>query len=215
MAMAAVGCNKRKRTSPESPTCFNDLPDVLLVGVAQYLSMPSRALFAVAMNPTPPSSAASAPTARFSPSWPPPSARSRSILAASLDINENHDQDNKWGVLDFVEVEEKSLITKHTEKYPVCDEIYEHTFTETHYGEVGNDTCKKLMDDDIGAILTIIDAVNNVKTLKLAGCVNITGVGLAPLRGSTVLKHIDLSLVGPHESTVIKPEPNLSQDCYH
>ena len=54
------------------------------------------------------------------------------------------------------------------------------------------DLAKKLSDDDVGALLVCIDAENKVKRLKLTGCVNITGRGLEPLRGSVVLEQIDL-----------------------
>lgn len=55
---------------------------------------------------------------------------------------------------------------------------------------------RKLTDEDVRTILTFI---------------NITGRGLEPLWGTVVLKHIDLGLVGQHESPVIKPEPMLSE----
>jgi hypothetical protein len=45
-----------------------------------------------------------------------------------------------------------------------------------------------------------IDAVNTVKILRLAKCINITGVGLEPLRGSKIIVQIDLSLVGDGEN---------------
>ena len=53
----------------------------------------------------------------------------------------------------------------------------------------------KLNDVDLKAILIIIDAPNNLKSLKLTGCVNISGHGLEPLVTSNVLERIDLSLV--------------------
>ncbi|KAL7537536.1 hypothetical protein ACHAXR_007895 [Thalassiosira sp. AJA248-18] len=60
-------------------------------------------------------------------------------------------------------------------------------------------------------VLACIDAGNHLQTLKLAGCVNITGRGLEPLRGSLVLEQIDLSLVGEHESPHIEPKPLISE----
>ena len=56
------------------------------------------------------------------------------------------------------------------------------------------------------------DAATNLKTLKLTGCVNITGSGLQILRVSTVIEQIDLSLVGQHESPSIEREPMISED---
>jgi len=69
----------------------------------------------------------------------------------------------------------------------------------------------KLTDDDIGAILACINARQVLTTLKLTGCVNITGNGLEPLRGSVVLEQIDLSLVKQHEGPYMKPEPLMSE----
>jgi len=48
--------------------------------------------------------------------------------------------------------------------------------------------------------------------LRLAGCVNITGAGLEPLRGSSVIEQIDLGLVGDNESPVLGEEYPLSRD---
>ena len=50
-----------------------------------------------------------------------------------------------------------------------------------------------------------------MNTLKLTGCINITGCGLEPLRGSSVLEQVDLSLVGQHESPVITHETMISE----
>ncbi|KAL7526668.1 hypothetical protein ACHAXR_001591, partial [Thalassiosira sp. AJA248-18] len=50
------------------------------------------------------------------------------------------------------------------------------------FTDIDKNLASSLSDDDIGAILTCIDAANNLKTLKLAGCVNISGRGLDHLR---------------------------------
>jgi len=52
---------------------------------------------------------------------------------------------------------------------------------------------RNLTDDDIRRVLIGIDGVNNIKTLKLTRCVDITGAGLSPLRGSRVLERIYLN----------------------
>ena len=46
----------------------------------------------------------------------------------------------------------------------------------------------------INSALLCIDAVNKLKKLRITNCVNITGIGLEPLRGSAVIQQIDLSL---------------------
>lgn len=64
---------------------------------------------------------------------------------------------------------------------------------------------RKLTDDDVGAALVCMDAAKNLTRLKLTGsCARITGVGLEPLRGSLVLRQLDVSMVG-------EPEPMISE----
>ena len=65
-----------------------------------------------------------------------------------------------------------------------------------------------LSDDDIRRILIAIDGVNKIKSLRLTHCFGITGAGLSPLRGSTVLQRIDLSglAVGRRRSMLSEEE---------
>ena len=81
------------------------------------------------------------------------------------------------------------------------------------FEDVNKELASKLTDDDIYAILKSVSAYDVLKRLKLCGCINITGIGLNPLRGSVVLEQIDISLVGKHEETKIKPYPKISQDA--
>ena len=69
---------------------------------------------------------------------------------------------------------------------------------------------REVTDNDVRWLLQCIDAVNHVKTLKLTHCYGVTGVGLQPLVGSTVLETIDLSLVGNHESPTINTKHIIS-----
>jgi hypothetical protein len=78
------------------------------------------------------------------------------------------------------------------------------------FGEIEKDLAARLSDDDISDILQHIDAANNLKRLMLTNCTNITGVGLEPLRGSTVVEQIDLSLTDDGESPRLDPEPPIS-----
>ncbi|KAL7547060.1 hypothetical protein ACHAWF_010381 [Thalassiosira exigua] len=80
------------------------------------------------------------------------------------------------------------------------------------FEDVGTRLSKKLDDDDVFALLTCIDAKKNVKRLKLAGCFNITGVGLEALRGSVVIEQIDLSLAKRHEFPLFGFKPRISWD---
>ncbi|KAL7459103.1 hypothetical protein ACHAWC_011757 [Mediolabrus comicus] len=63
------------------------------------------------------------------------------------------------------------------------------------FGDIEEDLAAKLIDDHINDILLCVDAVNRLKRLMLTGCIKITGAGLEPLRGSSVIEQIDLSSV--------------------
>jgi len=80
------------------------------------------------------------------------------------------------------------------------------------FGEVEKDLAVKLSDDHIKAMLLCINALGRVRRLRLTNCINITGAGLEPLRGSAIMEQIDLSLIGDNESPVLYPEPSISCD---
>ncbi len=80
------------------------------------------------------------------------------------------------------------------------------------FGAIEEELATKLSDDDISAILQHIDAVNKLKRLRLTNCTKITGVGLEPLRGSTIIEHIDLSLVGDGEDVKLHPDPSIARE---
>ena len=88
--------------------------------------------------------------------------------------------------------------------------IVGNEWTTLDFGEIEKELAVKLNDDDIEKVLQCIDAANRVKKLKLTNCIHITGVGLEPLRGSTIIEQIDLSLVGDHQSPNISPKPPIS-----
>lgn len=118
-----------------------DISDISAVftQVGEYLSNPSRLLFAVAM--TAPSS-----------SWRQQQQQQPSDLSNVILVS------SEWREIDFAQLE-KSLALK-------------------------------LTNDDIFAVLSCVDAVNNLEKLNLSGCINVTGNGLEPLRGSVVMKLI-------------------------
>jgi hypothetical protein len=74
------------------------------------------------------------------------------------------------------------------------------------FGQIEKSLAEKLTDDHIHSIFMSIDAVNTVKTLRLTNCTNITGVGLEPLRGSTIIEHIDLQIIENHRSPTLDPD---------
>ena len=72
----------------------------------------------------------------------------------------------------------------------------------------------KLNDEHLATILLCIDAnKSTLKVLKLTGCENIIGHGLEPLRASTSIRQIDLSLVGQFESPKERASVNISTDA--
>ena len=79
------------------------------------------------------------------------------------------------------------------------------------FGDIEKFLAEKLTDDDVHSILLSINAKTTLKILKLTGCINITGTGLGPLRDSVVVRQIDLSLVGYHESPYLESEPEISE----
>ena len=68
------------------------------------------------------------------------------------------------------------------------------------FEDIDKSLAAKLTDDDLGSILIFTDAANRLERLKLTGLLNITGTGLEPLRGSVVLRQIDLSLLKLNET---------------
>lgn len=80
------------------------------------------------------------------------------------------------------------------------------------FGDIEKSLAAKLTDDIVHMVLNCIDAKTRLKTLKMAGCVNITGIGLEPLRGSAVLELLDLSLVGQSEKPLDVSDPMLSEE---
>jgi len=80
------------------------------------------------------------------------------------------------------------------------------------FEEVERVLANKLTDNDISAVLKSINAQDVLKRLKLCGCINITGTGLYPLRGSVVLEQIDLSLVRKNEHPYPAPESKISEE---
>ena len=72
------------------------------------------------------------------------------------------------------------------------------------------DLAVKLSDEDIGGVLKCVSAVHTIRKVKLTHCVGMKGSCLEPLRASSTLMSIDLSLVEDKESPNINPEPAIS-----
>jgi hypothetical protein len=76
--------------------------------------------------------------------------------------------------------------------------------------DVNKELAARLSDEDVGGILAFIGSVFGIKTVKLTHCVNITGRCLEPLRGSTILKELDLSLVDNDCLPITHPESKIA-----
>ena len=78
--------------------------------------------------------------------------------------------------------------------------------------DIQNSTTKqrKMNDDSLKSILICIDAVNNLKSLKLTSCDTIIGYGLKPLRGSTVIERLDLSMAEEHSKPPLGSQSTMS-----
>eukprot|EP00956_Cyclotella_meneghiniana_P015185 scaffold23035_cov73-Cyclotella_meneghiniana.AAC.11 len=82
---------------------------------------------------------------------------------------------------------------------------------ELDFVEVDKKVAARLNDNDIRRMLICIDAVNNIVSLKLTNCFRVVGHGLEPLKGSTVLELIDLSLVTKHANPNIHKKSLISE----
>lgn len=88
-------------------------------------------------------------------------------------------------------------------------------WSELNFGEVEGSLAERLTDDDlVGTLACAIHAAGDsrLRVLKLAGCLNVSGDGLEPLRGSSSLEVLDLSLAGWRGDEFVKPDSSrLSQ----
>ena len=72
--------------------------------------------------------------------------------------------------------------------------------TSLDFEQVEKELAGRLTDDHLELMLRASDAATGLQILKLAGCTNITGSGLRPLRGSRVLRQVDFTLRRNHEA---------------
>ena len=141
-----------------------DLPDIAFVRISSFLCTPSRALLALSLTTD-------------SKSWRKYkwSKKKVSPMLAWANVKRYEPSDQtkviiasqKWESLDFGEL--------NTE------------------GEVWPTIGMRLNDNDISGILACINAKENLKTLKIKGCINIKGWGLQLLSGSVMVREIDLA----------------------
>ncbi len=152
--------------------CLIYLPKEALIHVSTFLAAPSRALFAVSLEGSLGSSDENILSSIFPSSQLIGSGGSVNIQVLSAQLAQSHVQKILWEMEDLNQTD-------------ILD-----------FGKIKEEYVVQLSDDGIKTILLCVDAVTHVKRLKLANCINITGVGLEPLRGSTIIEQIDLSLAG-------------------
>ena len=125
---------------------------------------------------------------------------SQAILACSLTASTESFKKSNWkeGARGVGE----KIISSHEQRYMYWQEL--------DFGEVGPSLTSKLTDDDIGSILACLDSVNRLEQLALTGCYNITGKCLQPLRRSTSLWKLDISLLDQKDRDSCQDE-NISE----
>ena len=90
-----------------------------------------------------------------------------------------------------------SSISYNRKKQPSSatkDIIQKTKWNVLDFADIECDLATRLSDDDIGAVLSCINAARYLKKLNLVGLKRITGTGLEPLRGSA-LQLINFRLV--------------------
>lgn len=132
---------------------------------------------------------------------------SRALLALALTTDSACWRDIHWdraspksilewfrtGPASISKVKKPSAITKAI-LLPKNEDEEDFLWKEINFEDNEKALCERLTDDDIAGMLACINSVQRLKRIYLTNCYNITGRALEPLRGSTVLERIDLSL---------------------
>jgi len=219
--------NVRQRVNPSG---LESLPDAPLANIASYLSHTTRALF---------SSALTAPSSSYDlgghnenekdimakkikqfakeSGWEPANNNSLSdmlssaIAAGQLKKINNNPQHQKLSKASKIVL--SNPYHKINEKYTSSDFrhiTYNQDWKTLDLLDLDKSLRMRLTDGDIAGILVCIDAVNNLENIRLPHCINVRGDGLAPLRGSIVLKRVDLCIVSEEVDSMT---PTLSFDA--
>ncbi|KAK1734491.1 hypothetical protein QTG54_014739 [Skeletonema marinoi] len=180
---AAGVAKRRKLLATASAAAIVDDSEIKIIGLPEwaireiidYIPKTSRALLALALT----SDSASWRDIHWNKSAP------KSILSWF-----------KKGPTSSKKMKRPSAITKLILSPKNEDE--EDLWEEINFGDNEWDLCIELRDDDIAGMLACINSVQKLKRLYLTYCENISGRGLEPLRGSTVLERLDISLARKH-----------------
>ena len=128
---------------------------------------------------------------------------SRVLLAVALTASSTHWRKSNWDIKPPAAA--RTILTEKPMKN--FGEISRVDFV----GMDTKDLAAKLSDEDVGGVLACIGDIHTIKSVKITNCINILGYGLGPLRTSTSLEQLDLSLVGVRENINLDPEPQLSK----
>ena len=205
--------NVRQRANPLG---LESLPDDTLLRVATYLSHTTRALLSVAL--TAPSTsydlgghnenekdlmAADIEKIIRKHGWQSAGNSLSDVLSYAIEnckitkINNNpqHQKLSKASKIVLSNPYYRELFHYRTRISYARNNRYEEDWKVLDLLDLDKSLRMRLTDGDLAGILVCIDAVNNLEEIKLPHCINVRGDGLAPLRGSLVLKKADLSIV--------------------
>ena len=141
---------------------------------------------------------------------------SLALLAVALTDNQSSWNDVNWdntsSVLTWIKTPKKkpSAATKVLLKSSASNR---EQWLELDFVDIDKSLAHRLTDDDIAAVLSAINARKKLRSLKITGCVNITGSGLEPLRGSVVLERLDLSTREEHENSDTMPNVRVDDEA--
>ena len=226
-AASAETNNDRNVRQRVNPSGLESLPDAPLANIASFLSHTTRALF---------SSALSAPSSSYDlgghnenekdtmakkikefakeSGWEPANDNSLSdmlssaIAAGQLKKINNNPQHQKLSKASKIVL--SNPYHKLDTRYYNMRYKYDEDWKELDLLDLDKSLRMRLTDGDIAGILVCIDAVNNLQEIKLPHCMNIRGDGLSPLKGSVVLKKVDLSIVSEEVDRIT---PKISIDA--
>jgi len=98
-----------------------------------------------------------------------------------------------------------------------CQKIVYNDIPKNRFATINLSGNQNITDDQLHAFLDNINANQNTRVLSLVGCTKITGTGLVPLSGSSVLEDIDLRVLGSlplqGDSACLLGSTGLDEEC--
>jgi hypothetical protein len=97
-----------------------------------------------------------------------------------------------------------------------CRKIVYNDIPKDRFAKINLNGNQNITDDQLHAFLDNINANQNTRVLSLVGCTKITGTGLVPLSGSSVLEDIDLRVLAlplQGDSACLLGSTGLDEEC--